>query len=74
MRSLAPVLLLDIARCWRRDMDAAESTDEAFADYLHNVGAGNTNSESGEEVQPHVTPANCPGKKLSPAALCSAAV
>ena len=36
-------------------MDAAESTDEALADYLHNVGAVNTNSESGEEVQPHVT-------------------
>ena len=47
-----PVPLPDLAKCWRRDMDAAESTDEALADYLHNVGAGNTNSESGEEVQP----------------------
>ena len=53
-----PVPLPDTAGCWRRDMDAAESTDEALADYLHNVGAVNTNSESCEEVQPHVTNAN----------------
>lgn len=63
-----PVPLPDTAGCWRRDMDAAESTDEALADYLHNVGAVNTNSESGEEVQPHVF-CNRPGKKLAFAAL-----
>ena len=66
-----PVPLADTSGCWCRDIDAAESTDEALADYLHNVGAGNTNSESGEEVQPHVTYAIALGRSshLQPFAL-----